>query len=81
MCNIPQVGKARRQAILAQQDKTLQGLQDRLANEGSVNVPEQLLQQHYNELAYLQQRMQSDRQQQESHLRDQIEAKKYQRTR
>ncbi|KAK6186317.1 hypothetical protein SNE40_008377 [Patella caerulea] len=82
-----QVGQARRKAILLKQDRTLQELQDQLERkviEGGdlpKTMTDQLIQEHYNQVSYLNQQIQRTREEQEETLREKIQAKKYKRER
>ncbi|XP_064630315.1 trichohyalin-like isoform X2 [Lineus longissimus] len=77
-----QVGKARRAAIIQKQDKTLQELQDQISGKvKSNNMTDQLLQQHYNNVSFLNDQLQSNRDRQEQMLMEKLQAKKLKKER
>ncbi|XP_074642797.1 uncharacterized protein LOC141900007 [Tubulanus polymorphus] len=72
-----QLGQARRQAVIAKQDNTLKKLQDQIANQPStLNISDQIIQQHYNDVSHLSDKIQASRERQEQILREKLEQKR-----
>ncbi|KAI8789815.1 cingulin [Biomphalaria glabrata] len=77
-----QVGQARRKAILKNQDQTLKQLQEDLDRKMSsgVSLPssltDQIIQQHYNQMNYLNEQLQQRRKRQEKSILEKLRVKK-----
>ena len=81
-----EVGQARRQAIIHKQDKKLKELEEHIANQvGDVddNNPaiDSLLQQHYNQVSNLNDKIQDARERQEQMLMEKLQRKKLKKER
>ncbi|XP_053407631.1 myosin-7-like isoform X3 [Mercenaria mercenaria] len=77
-----EVGHARRQAVLQKQDQTLKDLQEQLESkieDGrlSANRADQIIQQHYNEVEHVNDKIQMNRERQEQMINEKIQAKKF----
>ncbi|XP_060578849.1 trichohyalin-like isoform X2 [Ruditapes philippinarum] len=77
-----EVGTARRQAVLQKQDQTLKELQAQLESkieDGrlSANKADQIIQQHYNQVEHVNDKIQMNRERQEQMINEKIQAKKF----
>ncbi|KAH3705448.1 trichohyalin-like isoform X2 [Dreissena polymorpha] len=81
-----EVGQARRMAVLQKQDQTLKDLQENLQNSIdsgrlSANKADQIIQQHYNQVEHVNERLQRNREQQEAVIQEKIQAKRFMKER